>query len=573
MIVPGLSPAQIIGTLVSGAASLPASGDRPAVSTGTDPNVLALLAAVLAGQREQAAAPAEPTQQKGSGIVEAVVIATFLLAMFGTAGLGIYMQSPLTALAVLAFGLGVLASKFGTIVDFRFGSSWGSRQKDAWRPSAGQGTPVVIPPPLPLPAPEQPSGEPAAGGTGQSEPPSIQGVGPSTDPSTATRRTDTVVDGRPASIRYNNPGAQYPSAEAAHFGQLGYGVIGGGHKIALFPHPVNGAASNFDLLRRKYVGLEIGEAGRKWTGANGFGVPGYPDTTKLTAQMIDDPSLAIPFMQAIAKREAGKDSPLTAAEWQAAHAMFRAGSADAWLQLVNASKHSKRPTGADLVAFARKYVGGRYANVLAPKDDANYAGPFDCAELATYVVYQVTGRLYGCVDNGNIPSEADAYTGAWRTDAGRIGRIVTVAEAARTPGAFVLRFPPTGGGMGHIAISVGDGTTIEAKSTAEGIVVDRISGRRWDIGVLIPWVDYSADGDVAVSGPAAVYAIGQPNMRTDVVRSIQLVLKDAGYDPGAIDGEFGPKTAQAVAAYQRSRGLVEDGEVGPQTAAALGVTL
>lgn len=159
----------------------------------------------------------------------------------------------------------------------------------------------------------------------------LAGVGRSTDPSTATTRQDIPKELGPASIRYNNPGAQYPSAEAARFGQVGYGVIGGGHKIARFPHPVNGAACNLDLLRRRYVGMTIGAAGTKWTGANGFGVPGYDPDAELTADMVDDPGQAIPLMRAIARREAGRESPLTPAQWRAAHEMFRAGSADAWL--------------------------------------------------------------------------------------------------------------------------------------------------------------------------------------------------------------------------------------------------
>jgi hypothetical protein len=71
-------------------------------------------------------------------------------------------------------------------------------------------------------------------------------IGQTTSVSTASLRND--VDGNePASFRYFNPGAQYPSEEAARFGQTGYGIIGGGHKIARFPSPVNGAAANFDL--------------------------------------------------------------------------------------------------------------------------------------------------------------------------------------------------------------------------------------------------------------------------------------------------------------------------------------
>jgi peptidoglycan hydrolase-like protein with peptidoglycan-binding domain len=39
-----------------------------------------------------------------------------------------------------------------------------------------------------------------------------------------------------------------------------------------------------------------------------------------------------------------------------------------------------------------------------------------------------------------------------------------------------------------------------------------------------------------------------------------------GFDPGPIDGGFGPKTQAAPVAFQLSEGLVADGEVGQITA-------
>lgn len=540
-----------------------ASGQIP-TRAGSESAILALLAAALA-QRDAPAIPSAPAQPvRLPWVVSAISflwIAVFALTSVATVAAIVLGQGALhDALNVLCLVLGVEAAGAIMVLCFWVSSSFGSYSKSAWGRLDGQRVPVVTPAPLTLPASEVV--------------PAIPGVGRSTDPSTKNKRADIAADGRPASIRYNNPGAQYPSVEAARFGQIGYGVIGGGHKIALFPHAINGAASNFDLLRRGYVGMQFGAAGKKWTGSNRFGIPGYSDETMLTADMVDDPAVAVPIMKAIARREAGEDSPLTEMEWRAAHAMFRAGSADAWLSSSPTASATRRPIGADLVALARKFIGRPYAHTLVPKDDATYAGPFDCAELASYVVYQVTSRLYGCTDDNAKPSVADAYTGAWKRDAGSLGNVITVAEAARTPGAFVLRYPPSGaGGMGHIALSVGDGSTIEAKSTNEGVTADKISQRRWDIGVLIPWVDYGRRDDVAVAGPTTVYAIGQPNMRADVIHSIQSALKDAGYDPGAIDSEFGLLTAQAVTAFQISRGLVEDGEVGPQTAAALGIKL
>lgn len=55
------------------------------------------------------------------------------------------------------------------------------------------------------------------------------------------------------------------------------------------------------------------------------------------------------------------------------------------------------------------------------------------------------------------------------------------------------------------------------------------------------------------------------------VRELQTLLRNQGFDPGPIDGDFGPLTENAVRAFQRSKGLVVDGVVGVATWTALGV--
>jgi peptidoglycan hydrolase-like protein with peptidoglycan-binding domain len=69
--------------------------------------------------------------------------------------------------------------------------------------------------------------------------------------------------------------------------------------------------------------------------------------------------------------------------------------------------------------------------------------------------------------------------------------------------------------------------------------------------------------------PYPNYAISYNESKYDFnVELIQRELKSFGYEV-TIDGYFGPQTLQAVKAYQKTRGLVQDGVVGPETWAAL----
>jgi hypothetical protein len=69
-----------------------------------------------------------------------------------------------------------------------------------------------------------------------------------------------------------------------------------------------------------------------------------------------------------------------------------------------------------------------------------------------------------------------------------IGRIVTVGQALATRGAFPLRAPKAGT-IGQVVISQGNGRTVEAHSTARGVIEGGVNGRRWSVGVLVPGID------------------------------------------------------------------------------------
>ena len=229
-------------------------------------------------------------------------------------------------------------------------------------------------------------------------------------------------------------------------------------------------------------------------------------------------------------------------------------------------------TGAGLLTRARKHIGEQYVFTQVPKDNPNWKGPWDCAEFISWLVYQEAGILYGCLDNNAKPSEADAYSGAWRTDVGQRGIRVSVEQAAATVGGIVLRYP--GAGMGHVALCDGKGGTVEAKGSKDGVVADTVQGRTWHTGVLIPGIAYDSAPEVTpISPPAVLYARNAPNMDKAIVIKIQQALEAKGFSPEGIDGEFGPDTEAAVVAFQQSEGLVVDGEVGSETAKALGISL
>ena len=210
--------------------------------------------------------------------------------------------------------------------------------------------------------------------------------------------------------------------------------------------------------------------------------------------------------------------------------------------------------GEKMLKLAETRIGEKYVNVCIPKNNPNWHGP--------------------CVNDSGDPATVEAYTGAWQTDSRRLGKRVPKAQAAATPGAILLRYPPSKGAMGHIVVSDGKGGTVEAMGRAYGVRRGKVSGRVWDTGVFLPDFSYGdADVGLSVKEPTVIYAVGRPDMKTSVIKSIQRALKEFGIDPGPINGEYSQLLATAVGAFQATKGIIVDGQVGPQTARRLKIDL
>src|SRR5438034_7540275 len=190
--------------------------------------------------------------------------------------------------------------------------------------------------------------------------------------------------------------------------------------------------------------------------------------------------------------------------------------------------------GERILQLGRKHLGEPYVlGSLAPKDNPKWKGPWVWAEFGSWLVFTAVGVLYGCASDSGDPASADAYTGYWERDAETLGVKIPVEQAARMPGAAVLRSPQSGA-TGHIAISDGRGGTVEAHSTKAGVIASTISGRRWDMGVLVPEIEYSerdAGGDMKAP-KLVIYRLTASHMTGPTVREIQGKLREKGFPPG-----------------------------------------
>jgi cell wall-associated NlpC family hydrolase len=216
------------------------------------------------------------------------------------------------------------------------------------------------------------------------------------------------------------------------------------------------------------------------------------------------------------------------------------------------------PTLDDFVAIALTQRGDPY--VFGAESRFNDPNPaaFDCSELVQWAAARAGVRF---VDGAQRQRDACRLAGT----------LIPLPEALQTRGALLFRIDERPGND-HVAISLGDGTTIEAKGRTYGVNVFRADDRPWTHAGIIPgfhWTRGAPPAPPPPRPPTPGERLLRLGTRGEDVRWVQRRLQMHGFDTGAADGIFGRRTEAAVRGFQHARGLDIDGVVGRRTVQAL----
>ncbi len=125
---------------------------------------------------------------------------------------------------------------------------------------------------------------------------------------------------------------------------------------------------------------------------------------------------------------------------------------------------ANRFTNLALTMEGKPYVFG--AEVKLENEDP---AAFDCSELVQWAAYRC----------GVIICDGSA---AQRAACEAKGTLINVLQAKKVRGALLFR-------PGHVAISLGNGQTIEARGAEFGVCIAD-SADRFEIGALVPGMEY-----------------------------------------------------------------------------------
>ena len=189
----------------------------------------------------------------------------------------------------------------------------------------------------------------------------------------------------------------------------------------------------------------------------------------------------------------------------------------------------------------------------------------DCSGLFTWAFKQLGGTMYHgsntmylkwCDNKGNLSAGK-------RTDGQEL-----------KPGTAVFVYNSTKKNYSHVGLYIGDGNVIEAEGTIKGVIISKVTLKKWSNWGELKGVDYSGATPEPTPTPIPTPTTKPTLRRGDkgayvVEMQTELHKLNYGLGPCGIDGDFGRATEAAVRTFQYDQRLVIDGICGPKTWAAL----
>jgi cell wall-associated NlpC family hydrolase len=215
---------------------------------------------------------------------------------------------------------------------------------------------------------------------------------------------------------------------------------------------------------------------------------------------------------------------------------------------------------ADFVGLCLSQAGERYVfGAEVDVDDPNPAGPWDCSELVQWATYRAGAPMPDGSWNQLAYCEAQGST-------------IAVGDAIATQGALLFI---QNARYRHVAVSLGNGATIEARGAAYGLASFEGARRRpWTHGALVPGLDYLPPPAPPIEAPDDLFArlsrwpgryITQPPVMRGVdVEIWQARMRERRWSID-VDGEYGPASEDACRRFQAEKRIKVDGIVGPDT--------
>lgn len=175
---------------------------------------------------------------------------------------------------------------------------------------------------------------------------------------------------------------------------------------------------------------------------------------------------------------------------------------------------------------------------------------FDCAQLTRFAA-----RAAGL----ELPSGA---TSQWED-----GQWIASGMIADLPKDYIcMVYRKRSGRMVHTGIYMGNGTVIEARGHADGVIRSDLPEYPWTHWAILQGMPCPEGATLLQAQP-----ILRKGSRGEAVEQLQAALVKAGYHVGdsGVDGIFGKATLTAVMELQRDANLIADGICGEQTWVAL----